>query len=223
MEILTIYLQVVGKFVITKNCIVMVICLFRKGVLWMIIESGFNFEFFTLIYNDFIQEPMTKSSSMVRKTSLFCSVSGNSQGIPLLVSKILGKTQPPKVEIVVSEEQVKDVHVRFPIALTGHLESFINVSRICSSTLFACSALKIQAESSSISFLSNTADCSFFALLRPRTHGLCRCRTNSFLFCLSFSPARTRRRIIRSCLFATAFERCAVFWGGCLIDITTFI
>ena len=48
MEIFTIYLQVVGKFVNTKNCIVMVSCLFRKGVtsviivLWMVTESSFN-------------------------------------------------------------------------------------------------------------------------------------------------------------------------------------
>ena len=79
-----------------KNCIVMVICLFRKGVtnvitmMWMIIESSFNFEFFTLFCNDFIREPITKISSMLRKTPLFCSFSGNSQ----------------------SE--------RFPIALIGH-------------------------------------------------------------------------------------------------------
>ena len=31
-EIFTNFLYVVSKFVVTKNCIVMVICLFRKGV-----------------------------------------------------------------------------------------------------------------------------------------------------------------------------------------------
>ena len=51
--------HVVGKFVITKNCIVMAICLFRGGVnnvitiLWIIIKSRFNFEFFILLcYGD---------------------------------------------------------------------------------------------------------------------------------------------------------------------------
>ena len=97
MEIFTIYLQVVGKFAFLEELYCyMVICLFRKGVtnvitmMWMIIESSFNFEFFTLICNDFIREPITKISSMLRKTPLFCSFSGNSQ----------------------SE--------RFPIALIGH-------------------------------------------------------------------------------------------------------
>ena len=66
MEIFSIYLQVVSKFVITKNCIVMMISLFRKdvttviSVLWMIIESRFNFKFFTLFCNGLIQEPITK-------------------------------------------------------------------------------------------------------------------------------------------------------------------
>ena len=50
----------VDEFVVIKNCIVMVICLLRKGVtnvitmLWMIIKSRFNFEFFTLFCSGFI-------------------------------------------------------------------------------------------------------------------------------------------------------------------------
>ena len=48
MEIFTNLSHVVGKFVVTKNCIVMVICLFRNGMrnvitpLWMIIKNKFN-------------------------------------------------------------------------------------------------------------------------------------------------------------------------------------
>ena len=41
----------VGKFVVTKNFIIVVICLFRKGVM---IKSRFNLEFFTLFYNGLI-------------------------------------------------------------------------------------------------------------------------------------------------------------------------
>ena len=59
MEIFTNFSHVVGKFLVSKNCIVMVIYLSRKGVtnvitmLWMIIKSRFNFEFFTLFCNGF--------------------------------------------------------------------------------------------------------------------------------------------------------------------------
>ena len=62
----------VGKFVVTKNCIVMVICLFRKGVtivitmLWMIIKSGVNFEFFILSCNGFITFSASKCQPMKR-------------------------------------------------------------------------------------------------------------------------------------------------------------
>ena len=99
MEIFKKYLQVVGKFVIMENCIIVIVMrVFRKGVtnvitvLWMIIEPRLHFEFFTLFCNSLILEPITKSSSMVRKTPLFCSFSGNSQWIPLLISKFFTKT-----------------------------------------------------------------------------------------------------------------------------------
>ena len=48
MKIFTNFSHVVGKFVVTKNCIVMVICLFKNGMrnvitpLWMIIKNKFN-------------------------------------------------------------------------------------------------------------------------------------------------------------------------------------
>ena len=48
MEIFTNFSHAVSKFVVTKNCIVMVICLFRNGMrnvitpLWMIIKNKFN-------------------------------------------------------------------------------------------------------------------------------------------------------------------------------------
>ena len=66
--ILTNFSHVVGKFLVTKNCIVMVICLFRKSVtevitmLWMIIKSRFNFEFFTLFCNGFTTFSASKIS-----------------------------------------------------------------------------------------------------------------------------------------------------------------
>ena len=68
MEIFTNFSHVVGKFVVTKNCIVMVICHFRKGasnvitMLWMIIKSRFNFEVFTLFCNGFITFSASKIS-----------------------------------------------------------------------------------------------------------------------------------------------------------------
>ena len=49
MEIFTNFSHVLSKFVVTKNCIVMVICLFRNGMrnvitpLWMIIKNKFNY------------------------------------------------------------------------------------------------------------------------------------------------------------------------------------
>ena len=60
MEIFTNFSHVVGKFVVTKNCTVMVIWHFSKGVsnvitmLWMFIKSRFNFEVFILFCNGFI-------------------------------------------------------------------------------------------------------------------------------------------------------------------------
>lgn len=154
---------------------------------------------------------MAKILSMPWKMPLFCSFSENFQKIPLLTSKIFGKTQAPKVEIVVSEKHL--THVRRKLSDRSG----------SSSTLFTCSALKIQAESFSIPFLSNIAVSFIFAFFRLQTCDLCCYQTTSFLLCLSFSPARTRLRIIRSCFFATAFGRCAVFWGGCLIAIRTFV
>ena len=64
MEILTNFPHVVGKFVITENYIVMVICLFGKGVTkvilmpWIIIKSRFNYDFFTLFGNFQLFTPM---------------------------------------------------------------------------------------------------------------------------------------------------------------------
>ena len=55
MEIFTNFSHVVGKFVVTKNCIVMVICLFRNGMrnvitpLWMIIKNKFNYILHSLL------------------------------------------------------------------------------------------------------------------------------------------------------------------------------
>ena len=72
MEIFTNFSHVVGKFLVTRNCIVMVICLFRKGVtnvitmLWMIIKSRFNVEFFTLFCNGFTTFSASKISRMKR-------------------------------------------------------------------------------------------------------------------------------------------------------------
>ena len=72
MEIFTNFSHVVGKFLVTRNCIVMVICLFGKGVtnvitmLWMIIKSRFNVEFFTLFCNGFTTILASKISRMKR-------------------------------------------------------------------------------------------------------------------------------------------------------------
>ena len=55
MEIFTNFSHVVGKFVVTKKCIVMVICLFRNGMrnvitpLWMIIKNKFNYILHSLL------------------------------------------------------------------------------------------------------------------------------------------------------------------------------
>ena len=55
MEIFTNFSHVLSKFVGTKNCIVMVICLFRNGMrnvitpLWMIIKNKFNYILHSLL------------------------------------------------------------------------------------------------------------------------------------------------------------------------------
>ena len=55
MKIFTNFSHVVGKFVVTKNCIVMVICLFKNGMrnvitpLWMIIKNKFNYILHSLL------------------------------------------------------------------------------------------------------------------------------------------------------------------------------
>ena len=55
MEIFTNFSHVLSKFVVTKNCIVMVICLFRNGMrnvitpLWMIIKNKFNYILHSLL------------------------------------------------------------------------------------------------------------------------------------------------------------------------------
>ena len=59
MELFTNFSHVVSEFVVTKNCIVMVICLFRNGMrnvitpLWMIIKTSLTV-FFILFCNGFI-------------------------------------------------------------------------------------------------------------------------------------------------------------------------
>ena len=59
MELFTNFSHVVSEFVVTKNCIVMVICLFRNGMrnvitpLWMIIKTSLTV-LFILFCNGFI-------------------------------------------------------------------------------------------------------------------------------------------------------------------------
>ena len=71
MEIFTNFSHVVGKFLVL-SCIVMVICIFRKSVtnvitmLWMIIKSRFNVEFFTLFCNGFTTFSASKIIRMKR-------------------------------------------------------------------------------------------------------------------------------------------------------------